>query len=244
MLHVADANIQLRSAFTRGSIRGSIYLECQMNKNLLDLLAKTSGIIHTAQGVLSKKIDPREYHDLLRMKTIKFNIAVDNWVQIKKGKYSGDVGQITKTHAWGVDVYLVPWIATLNSANTRKHKTSTVIPDAKLYFPENSTDNVYHQNSSCKIGHLIFMHGLIIKTFDYHSIDTQVSEISLKLYNMFLQSEHPHIPLSCLPCPREWIFSKEEDVIVFPFNKYGNILSIETKWIFLKKVFIIYLGTE
>ena len=79
-----------------------------MNKNLLDLLAKTSGIIHTAQGVLSKKIDPREYHDLLRMKTIKFNIAVDNWVRIKKGKYKGDVRRITKTHAWGVDVYLVP----------------------------------------------------------------------------------------------------------------------------------------
>ena len=49
-----------------------------MNKSLLDLLAKTSGIIHTAQGVLSKKIDPGEYHNLLHMKTIKFNIAVDN----------------------------------------------------------------------------------------------------------------------------------------------------------------------
>ena len=88
-----------------------------MNKSLLDLLAKTSGIIRTAQGVLSKKIDPGEYHNLLRMKTIKFNIAVDNWVQIKKGKYKGDVGQITKTHAWGVNVYLVPRIATQNSAN-------------------------------------------------------------------------------------------------------------------------------
>ena len=47
---------------------------------------------------------------------------------------------------------------------------------------------------------------------------------------MFSQSEHPHIPLSCLPRPREWIFIKDEDIIVFPFYKYGNISSIETSY--------------
>ena len=89
LFHVANTNLQLRSAFTLGStgIRGSIYLECQMNKNLLDLLAKTSGIIRTAQGILSKKIDPNEYQNLLHMKAINFNIAVGNWVQIKRGTF-------------------------------------------------------------------------------------------------------------------------------------------------------------
>lgn len=218
LLH-ASTNLQLRSAFTRGSIRGSIYL--------LDLLAKTSGIIRTAQGILSKKIDPNEYHDLLRMKKIEFNIAVGNWVQIKKGIYKGDVGRVTATHAWGVDVYLVPRIPAQNSTSTRKRKASTVIPEAKLFFPEYSTEN---PDGSCKTGHLIFTHGLIIKTFDYHSIDPQVNEISWKFYNIFLQSEHPDIPLSSLPRPREWIFVKEDNVIIRPLNKNGSITSIETNY--------------
>ena len=196
-----------------------------MNKNLLDLLAKTSGIIRTAQGILSKKIDPKEYHNLLRMKTIKFNIAVGNWVQIKKGMYKGDVGRVTATRAWGVDVYLVPRIPDQNGTSTRKRKASTVIPEAKLFFPEYSTEN---PDRSCKTRRLTFTHGLIIKTFDYHSINPQVSEISWKFYNIFLQSEHPDIPPSSLPRPREWIFVKEDDIVIRPFNKNGTITSIET----------------
>jgi hypothetical protein len=193
-----------------------------MNKDLLNLLAKTSGIIRTAQGVLSKKIDAKDYHDLLRMKTIGFNIAVGNWVHIKKGIYKGDVGRVKATHAWGVDVYLVPRIPARNGTSTRKRKASTVVPEAKLFFPEHSTEN---PNKSCK--RVVFTHGLLIKTFDYHSIDPQVSEISWHFYNLFLHSEHPDIPLSSLPRPREWIFVKKDNVIIRPFNKNGSITSIE-----------------
>lgn len=193
-----------------------------MNKNLLDLLAKTSGIIRTAEGVLSKKIDAKDYHDLLRMKTIGFNIAVGNWVRIRKGIYKGDVGRVKATHAWGVDVYLVPRIPAQNGTSTRKRKASTVVPEAKLFFPEHSIEN---PNKSRKP--VIFTHGLLIKTFDYHSIDLQVSEISWHLYSLFLRSEHPDIPLSRLPRPREWIFAIDDKIIIRPFNKNGSITSIE-----------------
>lgn len=230
LLRVDSTKLQLRSAFTRGSIRGSIYLECQMNKNLLDLLAKTSGIIRTTQGIFSNKIDPTEYHDLLSMKTIKLNIDIGTWVQIKKGIYKGDVGRVTKTHPWGVDIYLVPRIPIRNNTSTRKRKVSIVIPEPKLFFPADSTEDMHSPNGSYKTGHHIFTHGLVIKTFDYHSINPQVNEISSKSYTMFLQSEHPDIPPSSLPRPREWKFEKGDDVIICPFDKFGSIASIETDY--------------
>ena len=201
-----------------------------MNKDLLHLLTKTPGVIRTAQGIYSKKIDPKEYHDLLRMKTIKLDIAIDSWVQIKKGIYKGDVGRVRATHAWGVDVYLVPRIPPQNAANTRKRKASTIIPEAKLFFPEYSAQNNYYPDGSCKAGRHIFTHGLIIKTFDYHSTDPQISDISWKIYNMFLQSKHPDIPISSLPRPREWIFAKGDSVLIHPSNRSGSIMSIETDY--------------
>jgi hypothetical protein len=196
-----------------------------MTNELLELLSKTTGIIRTSKGILSKKIDPAEYPDLLSMKTVKFDITVGQWVKIKKGNYKGDVGRVMELHAWGVDVYLVPRKTHRNNDNSRKRKASRVVPEPELFFP--TAEDIAYSDGSIKSGQHIFAHGLTIKTFDYHSIDPQVSDISLKLYDLFLGSEHPDIPLSSLPRPREWVFTEGENVVVHPFNKKGSINSIE-----------------
>jgi transcription elongation factor len=201
-----------------------------MTNELLELLAKTTGIIRTSNGILSKKIDPAEYPDLLCMKTIKFDVTVGQWIKIKTGNYKGDFGRVMELHAWGVNVYLVPRKTYRNNENTRKRKASKLVPDPELFFPQFSANNIYYPDGSIKSGQHIFAHGLTIKTFDYHSIDLQVSEISLKLYDLFLKSKHPDIPLSSLPRPREWIFTEGDNVTVHPFNKKGSITSIEASY--------------
>jgi Early transcription elongation factor of RNA pol II, NGN section len=47
LLQRAEAEHHLRSAFTRGSIWGWIYLEANMNNFLLELLRMTPGVIDT-----------------------------------------------------------------------------------------------------------------------------------------------------------------------------------------------------
>ena len=202
-----------------------------MNNQLGDLLRKTSGIIHSPQGIHSKKIDPTEYQDLLYMKSAKTDVAVGNWVQVKRGIYKGDVGQIATTHAWGIDLYLVPRIPTENDGNTLKRKASTVIPEPVLFCPKNSNLNaIHHPDGTYRIGRLIFEHGLLIKSFDYHSISPQVSEIPLKLFTQFSSSSLPDILLSSLPRPQEWKFSTGDNVVIYPSKKKGIIESINSNF--------------
>ena len=202
-----------------------------MNNHLRDLLTKTSGIVHSPQGIRSKKINPTEYQDLLRMKSIKTDFAISSWVQVKRGIFKGDVGQISTTHAWGIDLYLVPRIPTENNGNTLKRKASTVIPEPVLFCPKKSNlDAVHCPDRTYRISRLIFKHGLLIKSFDYHSVGPQVSEIPLKLYTQFSSCGHPNILLSSLPRPQEWIFSTGNNVIIYPSKKRGIIDSIDTSF--------------
>jgi hypothetical protein len=59
LLQRAETEHELRSAFTRGSIWGWIYLETTMNTSLLDLLKHTPGVISSRQGVLRGLFDLR-----------------------------------------------------------------------------------------------------------------------------------------------------------------------------------------
>ena len=122
-----------------------------MNDHLHDLLTKTPGIIHGIQGLRSRKIDPTEYRDLLHMKSPKININVGCWVRVNKGIYKGDVGRVKAAYAYGVDLYLVPRILAGSSKSSLKRKKSTVIPEPKLFYPQDSTSDdiiYYHHNLS------------------------------------------------------------------------------------------------
>jgi transcription elongation factor len=198
-----------------------------MNNHLRDLLTKTSGIIHNVRDIRSIKIDPTEYQNLLRMKSTKTDIVVGNWVRVNRGIYKGDVGQIAATHAWGVDLYLVPRIPTEKNGNTLKRKASRVIPEPTLFCAQTASIR-YRPDETYRIGRLIFEHGLLVKSFDYHSISPQVCEIPWKLYSLFSSSKHPKITVSSLPRPQEWIFATGDNVIVYPSNNKGIISSINT----------------
>lgn len=206
-----------------------------MNQNLQKLLEKTPGIIHTRQGIRTRKIDCADYQDLLRMKTVDHNPAIGNWVQVKKGIYKGDVGRVAATHSWGVDLHLVPRIPTEQLKNKLKRKATTVIPDARLFDPiefrkNSSKDLVQRSDGSYKAGLLVFQHGLVLKTYDYHSISSEVCEIPWSQYALFSSSMHPEMSPSNLPRPQEWTFVDGSDVIIRSCNKKGTIGLIEADY--------------
>lgn len=108
MLLGRSPKYELRSAFTPGHIRGYVYLECSMNKHLVDLLSKIPGIICTREGLKHQLIELADRPKLLTLPQNKRSVGIGQWVRILQGQYKGDVGLVCRTRTWGADVLLVP----------------------------------------------------------------------------------------------------------------------------------------
>ncbi|KAF8169926.1 hypothetical protein BJ912DRAFT_933537 [Pholiota molesta] len=133
LLEAAQPYHELRSVSMRGSIRGCVYLECQMTRDLIDLLKKTPGIKQTHQGLRSRQIDNTDYVSLFTMIDSGTDFAVGNWVIVKKGLYKGDIGLISGVKTWGVEVLLVPRFAYRLLDKKQKRKATTIRPAAELF---------------------------------------------------------------------------------------------------------------
>jgi hypothetical protein len=80
LLQRAEAEHQLRSAFTRGSIRGWIYLEANMNNILLALLRMTPGVISSRQGVQRNLVEFSDWLKMLTMHDPRTVFQAGSWV--------------------------------------------------------------------------------------------------------------------------------------------------------------------
>ena len=68
LLRRATSEHKIRSAFTRGSVQGSIYLEGILDTNMFSLLNLTPGMIRKqSSGIVRQKIDPSDWMKLLTM---------------------------------------------------------------------------------------------------------------------------------------------------------------------------------
>lgn len=213
LLNTANNSHNLRSAFTRGSLRGSVYLECLMNQALVHLLTITPGIILTQRGVRYQAIKASEHLHILRMKNSTGDLGIGKWVRASKGLYWGDIGLIVGSHSWGSTVLLVPRIPPLSSTNVPKRKATIVRPPARLFdppsYPESSDYKVTHNlDGSYTLGRLVFEHGLVVKEYDYHSISADVLDIPIATFLSFVSCGHPDVVISKLPCPQEWHFNR------------------------------------
>ena len=134
---------ELHSAFTRGSIRGWVYLETTMNEHLTRLLKLTPGIICYGTGIIREQIDFQNWTKMLTMIDIETNVDVGRWVQVCRGTYKGDVGYVLASEPWGVRLLLVPHLSPPNLATSSlKRKWSAVAPDPALLDPK-TIEHVY-----------------------------------------------------------------------------------------------------
>ncbi|KAF8973571.1 hypothetical protein BDZ97DRAFT_1751601 [Flammula alnicola] len=222
----------LRSAFTRGSIRGGIYLECKMNHHLIRLLELTPGIIRSQLGIRRRLVEPSDYMSTLTIKNVKVDISVGDWIQVKKGLYRGDIGFVASTCNWGVRVLLVPRVASTPMGSTQKRKASAVKPAPQLFKPDEFRGSsnpglISRHDGSYSLGCLVFEHGLVRKDFDYHSVALGVRDIPFHHFSMFRLSKHPGMELSLLPRPREWSFEEDDPVVVCSSEKEGRLKVVE-----------------
>ena len=91
---------QIRSAFTHGSILGAIYVEANLDADMISLLNLTPGIVRNRSGVVRQLIDPCDWVKLLTMQDPVLMVKAGQWVRVLKGAYKGDLGFVTRVEAW------------------------------------------------------------------------------------------------------------------------------------------------
>ncbi|CAA7260677.1 unnamed protein product [Cyclocybe aegerita] len=224
---------QICSAFTCGSLRGWVYLEALMNPDLIRLLKRTPRIIRTKQGIVRHRIEPSDWLQMLTMTNPDTSMEVNQWVQVLKGTYRGDVGLVVKVESWGVEVLLVPHLVAPNMEPSLKQKRSVVPPKPALFEP-NVIKYIYNispiqqSDGSYTFHGLHFEHGLLWKCYDFHSLTSAVNMPSY-FFLLFQASDHPSLHASRFPPPREWIFEQGECVIICSSGKSDVVAVVGTK---------------
>ena len=99
LLQSATSEHQIRSAFTRGSVRGSIYMEGILDANMISLLNFTPGIIRKQSDIVRQTIDPSDWVKLLTMQDPMTVVKASQWIRVRKGVYKGDLGFVTNVEA-------------------------------------------------------------------------------------------------------------------------------------------------
>lgn len=186
----------IRSAFSRGAIKGYIYVEARMDKSIVNLLKRTPGVTTTMnQGLQIKFIEASKYTKLLTMKMFNAKGERGSWVRVTKGLYAGDEGIVEGVDDWGVMLLLVPRMDTGSSGSRGKRKASAEVPVPQLFDTEDeervggltvhkSGEDIY------EIGEVRFEKGLIVKAFDMSSVKADATTMSLHLFHEFRRSRH------------------------------------------------------
>jgi len=230
LLQRAEAEHQLRSAFTRGSIQGWIYLEANMNNILLELLRMTPGVISSRQGVQRNLVEFSDWLKMLAMHDPRTVFQAGSWVRVTKGKYKGDVGFICQVESF-VEVLLVPRLNPPATIDTSKRKRTALRSKPELFDP-NTIRAVHDIEPRCGPEGIYtawgfkFESGLLRKAYDFHSI-SPTADIPSSLFSLFLFSDHPLIRTSKFPKPKEWIFEEDDPVIISSSGEHATIAAVE-----------------
>ena len=226
---------KIRSAFTRGSVRGAIYVEGILDTDMISLLNLTPGIILKQSGIVRRLIDPSDWVRLLTMQDPISVVKEGQWVWVRNnGVYKGDLGFVTRVEAWGAQVLVVPRLKTPTpQADTSLKRKRTVIrPEPRLFDPATFSSTFQRQAKLQSDGTytsrgLVFDHGLLLRNLDLHSISPISAGIPSRILGLFKLSSHPAVIGSKFPRPEEWIFEEGERVIVSS-EKEATIAAVES----------------
>jgi hypothetical protein len=229
---------QIRSAFTRGSVGGAIYVEAKLDADMISLLNLTPGIIRKRSGAVRQLINRSDWVKLLTMQDPNFVAEAGQWIRVRNGLYKGDLGFVTCVEAWGVQVLVVPRlkIPTPQAKYTSlKRKRTPIKPEPRLFDLATFSSmfqrqpKLQHDGSYTSRG-LVFHHGLLRLNLDLHSISPISEGIPSRILRLFKLSSHPAIAGSKFPRPEEWIFEAGERVIVSS-EKHGTIAAVESTYL-------------
>ena len=224
---------QIRSAFTRGSFLGSIYVEGVLDNNTTDLLSSTPGIIRKRSGIVRHAIDPFDWVKLLTMKDLKTVVKARQWIRVRNGAYKGELGFVTHVEAWA-RVLVVPRLKspTARAATSLKRKRTPIKPEPSLFDPATFSTmfqrepKLQYDGSYTSRG-LVFLHGLLQLNLDLHSISLNSTRVPGRILGLFKLSSHPALVGTSFPPPEEWTFEEGERVFLVSSEKEATIAAVK-----------------
>ena len=140
LLQRATDEHQIQSAFTCGSVRGSIYVEAILDTGMISLLNLTPRIIwYKKTGIVCKIVDPSDWVKLQTMHDPTVVVKEGQWIRVCYGAYKGNVGFVTGVETWGVQVLVVPCLkipTSQQAAAFLKRKWTAIKPEPRLFDPD------------------------------------------------------------------------------------------------------------
>lgn len=226
----------LSTAFTRGPIRGCIFIEADMTSELANLIYCTPGIMKRGGKPIIKFVPIEDRIKTITLpKDLELRFTVGQWIQVTKGTYKGDIGYVKELKAWGgVQLILVPRLRlpVATSTKIQGKRQRTVSPPDLALFDTSTIEKFYHISPTQKgpdtyfFNGCTFEHGLLVKDFDSYSVSSLPVFISSDSKFFFLNSRHPIILKAQFPPPIEWHFQLDDlvDIIEGPHKgKLGHI---------------------
>lgn len=128
--------MQIHSCFFRESIPGYIYVEAYQQAHVLSAVQGMANIYASK----IRLVPVNEMVDCLTIKIKPAEIKIGAWVRMKRGKYSGDLGQVLEVSEIGdtATIKLIPRLdMTKDSAASKRKKGGIDIrPPQKLFNPD------------------------------------------------------------------------------------------------------------
>jgi transcription antitermination factor NusG len=236
LLQRATGEHKIRSAFSRVSLGGSIYVEGILDANTVSLLYLTPGIIRKrSSGVVRQAIDPSDWVKLLTMHDPMMVVKAGQWVRVRSGVYKGDLGFVMEVEASGARVLVVPRLKppTPEAAASLKRKRTAIRPEPRLFDPTTFSSVFQRQanleyNGTYTSRGLVFDHGLLRLDLNLYSVSVNSTAVPSQILGLFKQSSHPSLTRSTFPCPEEWIFEEGERVTVCSSGKEATIARVQS----------------
>src|ERR1700742_3510149 len=198
----------IASVLTHPALRGCIYMEGNMAKDMQQFLQITPGVCRKT-GILKQEISRSDWSKLLKMKTVKVpgpkTPPIGSWISIKKGCYKGDPGFFVAIKPWGgVTVLLIPRLPTCpGSVSTLKRKRGVTwdLQEPRLFdavwAQRNWLDIDKQDTFDCGAANIlkqkgretyiflgqVFQYGLLRKSYDLRSVSSPLATIPGKIAN-------------------------------------------------------------
>lgn len=195
-----------------------------MNVHLRHLLKLAPGVIRDPSGIISERVDSNDGLRLLNMQNAS-RVEVGKWVQVQRGIYKGDVGYITSVEGGRVQLLLIPRLSQqqIPDGNSSHFRCALTLFDCETVKMCYNTQPVLIEENTYSFRDDRFEHGLVIKSYPFNSISTNISCMSFDALCLFLESCHPKLVESSFLKPKEWHFGEGDKVSILDSDKHGVI---------------------
>jgi transcription elongation factor SPT5 len=194
---IAARTCEIVSAFTRDSIKGSIYVEAPSSLAIANVIRGLSGVRNSRGKVLMELVPLEERTALLEMEKVLSMVRVGSWVEVKgRSIYGGDtalVQNVTEDDEPTATILLVPRIPL-----DRKRKRGSPRPALGL-FDRMQIEDAFGIESLARVDDYwrfkgaSYMHGLLERTYPLRRLADVAVSLDAAAMEHFRQSSHPDV---------------------------------------------------